>query len=319
MYISITGMPAEREPRIHYLTAPRELSGIGRCVTIGSALTVPGGRYPPDAPRHPHRYRDVSAGGRVLREHQLVYIDAGEGVFEDDDGSHEIASGSVVVIRPGRWHRYYPTPESGWHEYWVGFSGAPLERAVEALGLDRRGSVLPVGQRPELLARFGRLLELARLHDVASHLEMVATVLDLLALASRAADRPSGHVERQDAVHRALASMQDRLSERLSIESLARECGLSPATFRRVFLSSTGSSPYRYFMTLKVNAAKLDLAHTDRTIRDIAERFCFADQFHFCRVFRHYTGISPGEWRRGADATGERSSGTRRDDRAADD
>ena len=290
---------APDEPRIHYLTVSPDLAGLGRCVTVGAALTPPGSSYPPEKLRHPHRYRMVSAGGRVLAEHQLVYIDAGTGTFEDGAGTHAVTPGSILLLRPGVWHRYAPEPASGWHEYWVGFAGAPLAQSVVVLGLHRRGPVLPAGRRPELVAQFERLLELAQLHDTAGHVEMVATVLHLLSMAARATDQPPGRADRRDAVHRALAAMQDRLTERVSVANLARECGLPVSTFRRAFSEVTGSPPYRYFMTLKINAAKLDLAHSTRSVREIAERLCFTDQFHFCRVFRDYTGVSPSRWRRG--------------------
>lgn len=285
--------------RIHYLTPPEAVRGFGTwCVTVGEARTLPGHDYPPDGMRHPHRYRAVSAEGRVLDELQIVFVAEGMGVFEDASGNvRRVEAGTCLVLSQGRWHRYHPYRSVGWREYWVGVRGELAARAIELLRVDAKGPVIRPGHDEEIAALYERLLGLADVHDTVAHVEMAAEVLKLVALVARGGtdgDRPVPDA----AVEHAVRRMRSSVAGRLDLAALARECGVSESTLRRSFRARTGSSPYRYYMALKVNAVKHRLAHSALPIKAIAEELGFADQYHLSRVFREYAGVSPSEWRR---------------------
>ncbi|MFW5742272.1 MAG: helix-turn-helix domain-containing protein [Spirochaetota bacterium] len=249
--------------------------------------------------RHPHRYRAVSAEGRVLDELQLVFIAGGSGVFEDASGAaRRVEAGSCFVLAPGRWHRYHPYPATGWREYWVGVRGHLAGRAIELLRVGAKGPVIRPGNDEEIAALYERLLRLAAIHDTVAHVEMAAEVLKLVAFVARGAsegDRPAP----DEAVEHAIRRMRASVAGRIDVAELARDCRVSESTFRRSFRSRTGSSPYRYYMALKVNAAKRELAHSALPVKAVAETLGFTDQYHLSRVFKEYTGVSPSQWRRG--------------------
>jgi len=286
--------------RIFYLTAPPGVREFGTwCVTAGDARTLPGDQYPPDELRHPHRYRAVSAEGRVLDELQVVFVAEGTGEFENDRGDvARVRQGDCLVLLPGLRHRYHPDPGTGWREYWVGVRGDAAARAVRLLEIDARTPISRPGLSGALVSAYERLLELASIHDTVAHVEMVSLVLHLIALVSRPAERSESGAREPDRVETAIARMQAELYGRLRLADLARECGLSEAGFRRLFRARTGSSPYRYYMALKVNAVKRELAHSALPLKAIAGRLGFADQYHLSRVFREYTGVAPSVWRR---------------------
>jgi len=227
-----------------------------------------------------------------------VLIAEGTGRFEDEAReSRVVEDAACFVLMPGRWHRYSPDPATGWREYWVGVRGELAIRAVRLLGLDARGPVLRVGNHDELIERYEELLRLAEIHDKASLLEMSGHVLSLLALVAKGNVNESGSAERADAVGRAIREMQAHVYGRVDMARLARQAGVSGATFRRIFRDRTGSAPYRYYMALKVNAIKRELAHTELPLKEIAFRLGFADQYHLSRAFKQYTGVSPTAWR----------------------
>ncbi|MEK6793535.1 MAG: AraC family transcriptional regulator [Spirochaetota bacterium] len=99
-------------------------------------------------------------------------------------------------------------------------------------------------------------------------------------------------------IEEALAVLHRSLTQRTSLAALARRAGLDSSYFIRVFRKTTGLSPMKYFTRLKVEAACGLLSRTDMPIADIAERFCFADQYHFSRTFKQMIGVSPLHYRR---------------------
>jgi AraC family transcriptional regulator len=132
--------------------------------------------------------------------------------------------------------------------------------------------------------------------------ENLATAL-VIAIASQFDPRlpDAGNPQAQHwRLRRALALMQTDYRSKLSVEQLAREAGLSPFHFSRLFHAAIGKSPHQFLMGLRLNHARLLLSTVDeeRSIADVAAESGFADQSHLARHFRRVYGSSPLEFRR---------------------
>lgn len=83
-----------------------------------------------------------------------------------------------------------------------------------------------------------------------------------------------------------------------SLTRLAQEAGLPPATFLRGFRKQFGCTPRVYATARRIAAAKQALK-SGSSVADVAADFGFCDQGHFTRVFRRWTGATPGSFARG--------------------
>lgn len=80
---------------------------------------------------------------------------------------------------------------------------------------------------------------------------------------------------------------------RLTLASLAREAGLSPYHFLRVFEYLTGVTPHQYILRKRLrNAAVRLLSHSPKVL-DVALDCGFGDVSNFNRAFRAEFGVSP--------------------------
>ena len=70
----------------------------------------------------------------------------------------------------------------------------------------------------------------------------------------------------------------------VKIEELANLCHLSPAQFRRLFLSAMDTSPQSYLMSIRLNHADQLLQSTDSKIVDIAQKVGFSTLSSFNRA-----------------------------------
>jgi transcriptional regulator GlxA family with amidase domain len=115
--------------------------------------------------------------------------------------------------------------------------------------------------------------------------------------ADGAADQSARRTNR---VHteKALALMEKAVRENALVEDFARRLGLSEEHFIRIFRDEVHMTPHQYFLRLKVEGASGMLISTDRTIGEISDWFGFENQFHFSRVFRKCTGMSPALYRK---------------------
>ena len=93
---------------------------------------------------------------------------------------------------------------------------------------------------------------------------------------------------------RVLELMEARASERLTLDVLAQEAGLSPAHFARAFKESVGRAPHQHLLALRLDRARRLLETPDAALSDVALRTGFADQAHFTRFFKRRFGVTPG-------------------------
>jgi AraC family transcriptional regulator len=82
--------------------------------------------------------------------------------------------------------------------------------------------------------------------------------------------------------------------------AMASACGVSPDYFLRMFKSTVGVSPYQYLLNLRVERAKILLSDATCSLAEVALRCGFSHQEHLSRMFRRFTGVAPGRYRRGS-------------------
>ena len=84
----------------------------------------------------------------------------------------------------------------------------------------------------------------------------------------------------------------------VTLDELVEISGMSRRNFIRTFEETTGSSPIKYLIDLRIREASRLLRSTDKSVTDIAFDVGFADSNYFSRQFRSALGISPREYRK---------------------
>ena len=82
----------------------------------------------------------------------------------------------------------------------------------------------------------------------------------------------------------------------LTNESLAEKCNISEVYFRRLFFEQYKVTPRQYIIDLRINKAKQLLTDGILKIGAISENCGFSNPYHFCRVFKEKTGLTPSEY-----------------------
>jgi len=96
---------------------------------------------------------------------------------------------------------------------------------------------------------------------------------------------------------------------RRSIVDLQQEMGMSERALQRLFEANIGLTPRMYGRICKFDAAFRQLEASNYTrLSDIAYEQGYADQSHFIRAFKEFTGLTPKEYiRRAAPYVGEQT------------
>jgi AraC-like DNA-binding protein len=264
--------------------------------SAGYQQVQPGQDYPPRG--HPKTHDFIWQHGRVLQEFQIVYIIKGEGVFESKaTGRVQICAGNIIVLFPGVWHRYTTVKEIGWDEYYVAFQGEDAQRLWDREFLDPRQAVLETGLDDTLLHNFNTLLDRIRSERIGFQQLIAADALAIVAGALAAVRRQRASSHSTEAVRRLKLELE-KISEGVPvIEDLAGELNLSVSHLHHVFKEHTGLSPYQYHLQLKIQRAKEMLHDSELAVKQIAGILGFQDLYHFSKIFKRKTGVSPLKWR----------------------
>ena len=99
-------------------------------------------------------------------------------------------------------------------------------------------------------------------------------------------------------LRQALAYIEDRLGEDLSLSDLAAHVGMSASHFKVVFREATGQPVHRYIVGRRVERAVWMLRNQETPIAEIALETGFAHQSHLSLHMRRVLGRSPKEFRK---------------------
>jgi AraC family carnitine catabolism transcriptional activator len=96
---------------------------------------------------------------------------------------------------------------------------------------------------------------------------------------------------------RILHDMEENLKTPLPAPELARRAGISVRALGRVLRDRVGESPMRYYLKVRLQAARNALFYSDIPIQDVASSCGFSGPEVLSRCFRAHFGLSPREFR----------------------
>ena len=83
---------------------------------------------------------------------------------------------------------------------------------------------------------------------------------------------------------------------KLSNAELAEKCNISEVYFRKIFTETYKTTPKQFIVDIRINKAKQLLSDGFLNICAVAEECGFSNQYHFCRLFKEKTGLTPTEY-----------------------
>ena len=97
---------------------------------------------------------------------------------------------------------------------------------------------------------------------------------------------------------RALAMIETRYAEPLTVADLAAEAGMSQSRFFAAFGAAMGRTPHGWLADVRLRAAQHLLSDTRFSIAQIAVRTGHGDQSALTRRMQAVLGVTPGAWRK---------------------
>ena len=92
--------------------------------------------------------------------------------------------------------------------------------------------------------------------------------------------------------------LDTRVTSKFKIDDLCRHISRSESQTIRIFKKAYGITPYTYVLGKKTDLAKKLLCDTNLSVKEIADKLCFADEYYFSNVFKKRVGVTPSAYRR---------------------
>ncbi|MNJ94897.1 Transposon Tn10 TetD protein [compost metagenome] len=95
---------------------------------------------------------------------------------------------------------------------------------------------------------------------------------------------------------RAQSFIKGNIGDKLSLNDIALEAGISKYHFIRVFSAYIGETPFEYIQRIKI-LKSFSLLNQKKSIAELSHEVGFESQSSFNKAFKKLTGISPKEFR----------------------
>ena len=108
---------------------------------------------------------------------------------------------------------------------------------------------------------------------------------------------PFQGIPHASAMRKAEIYIRENFTRKLSLNEVAKVAGLSSPYFSTIFKEEMGENLSKYINRMRVEKAGEMLLETDCTLSEISGACCFEDQSWFSKIFKAFTGMSPGKYR----------------------
>ena len=249
-----------------------------------------------------HETKPLYAYGPSVRDHDLIhFVFSGRGAVTLGGRRFSVQSGEMFLI-PKNQIAYYQADEAmPWYYAWIGFDGAWGRGVLDEMGM---GLTRPVADMRDT-ARVYSLVSAMRavMFDELGYIPLLSGALELLSemLSGPKARAPYDDEpplfttgQRMDQrVNDIILYLEKHYTERLSVEAIAEQYGVSRPYISEQFRKRTGKSLKAYITDLRMRHACMLMTDTHLSIHTIAERCGYVDPLFFSRLFRKTYGLSP--------------------------
>lgn len=237
---------------------------------------------------------DYHCRDRARNDYLLLLTLDGNAWVKEGKRKKKLQKGAWFLLRPGIVHSYRDiTP---WSFAYVHFYGNTVDRVINGLSFFKRetlGFKQAANSSKELLLR---LVSGAGDATVPGEILRNAILLELLTCLH-------SHYRKSNSGFKALSMsyeyILENLEKELDLPHLAEIAGISQFHFVRNFKEKYGYPPIHFVQKMRVEKAKELLRGEpgNRKICEISELCGFKDQLYFSKVFKHWTDMSPKEFR----------------------
>lgn len=221
----------------------------------------------------------------------IEYIEEGIGTVSIDGKTFYPSKGDSYFLHAGKDQHYFSDCSTPWKKHFINVSGKLLDGLSEIYGVSNTSHF----QGLDLSRELHEIIELVRQNREDCTAELIAILNKILL-------KMHNHIKKTPDRNGLENEMKDflntQITQKFDLSVLCKQISKSESQVIRTFKKAYGITPYAYVLNKKIDLAKKLLESTNLTIKQVADKLCFTDEYYFSNIFKKKTGVSPLSYRK---------------------
>ncbi|MBC8079611.1 MAG: AraC family transcriptional regulator, partial [Gorillibacterium sp.] len=232
--------------------------------------------------------------GHVIFQYTL----RGQGQIDLDGSTHLLSAGSGFLVKIPSLHRYYFSSlvKEPWEFIWMNIRGEDAIWYWDRL-IERFGPILQLHPESRPIQTFWKLFSFISNEESPDKFAISAHVFEWILSMMQVTDDDALQTQTNPIILKAKSYMKQALSQPITLDDVAAHVGVSKHYLCRLFLKFNELTPLEYMRRRRIELAASLIRNTEVSIQEIALQTGFDSSSYFGKIFRHYLGISPREYR----------------------
>ena len=155
-----------------------------------------------------------------------------------------------------------------------------------------------IGLNQTILSLYNLIFDEVRTQRPLFQMKACAAILSLIAEVLARERRNDQANYYQQTVEKAKYLMESNIFYAINLSAISDQLGISTSRLNEIFKTYTSMTPYQYYIHIKIHKAEGFLEKGSFSVKEVAYKMGFDDQYYFSRLFKNKTGVSPSDWRK---------------------
>lgn len=233
----------------------------------------------------------------------LHFIVKGKGIIINQNQKKEIISSSeCFLIDPNSHVKYKPDPSNPWSYFWIEINGNGLKKLCDHINFKSNNMHLKIQDFNQIINCFANIFneELFISNQNSEFLRVTSEIMKILSFLIKEhgiEKNQSSLSKEENQIKKIIEYVNNNYtSPDISIKKIADNFYFSQAYLTRIFKKSTGISPMKYIIMLRMRRAVELLNKESFSIAQIAYCVGYKNQFYFSKEFKNYFGVTPSKY-----------------------
>ncbi len=224
----------------------------------------------------------------------VEFIYKGSGFLEINGHACSPGENSIYILHKHSNHRYWPDKNNPWEKLFFVIDGDLMEYLFRTYRLD---DTYFIPDCPQLKKYFDEMMQLR--HGIGEINRQASIVFHRLLEECHTILYGLPNQFTPPEILELKKFLDDNVERKVSLDRYCLDRHRSCASMIRRFKRHFGTSPYDYLMQKRIEEARLMLRHSAFSVKEIASRLNFSDQYYFSNYFKRKTGMSPQKYKKG--------------------
>ncbi|MBR8536662.1 AraC family transcriptional regulator [Carboxylicivirga sediminis] len=230
----------------------------------------------------------------------LIYCTDGGGWVSVESSKVKLSANQYYIIPPQKAHSYAANPDDPWTIYWIHYNGFMAQSLSGDSKVAQHILPSPSDRIKDRLRLFNEIFVNIEMGYSPDNINYANICLWYLLGSFRYINqfRQISNDGCTDIIDRSILYMRKHLKNKLTLDLLAKQFGLSSSYYSNIFRNKTGKPPLDYLIHLRIQHACQLLDHSSLQIKEVALRIGYDDPFYFSRIFKKVMNMSPKAYKK---------------------